>query len=133
MELLGYQAQVALEYAGITVNKNTIPGDKASPFYPSGIRLGTPALTSRGMKEADMIKVAAWIKRVLQEIKGLDLPTEQEKRKDFIKDIKKLLVKNKNLQKIKAEVEEFTKKYPIPGLYKHYGGRFRFLFACNIE
>lgn len=122
---LGYQAQVALEYAGITVNKNTIPGDKASPFYPSGIRLGTPALTSRGMKEADMIKVAAWIKRVLQEIKGLDLPTEQEKRKDFIKDIKKLLVKNKNLQKIKAEVEDFTKKYPIPGLYKHYGTKNR--------
>lgn len=80
---LGYQAQFALEEAGITVNKNTIPGEPASPFYPSGIRLGTPALTTRGMKEKDMVKIAAWIKRVLEEVRGLDLPKEQEKKKRF--------------------------------------------------
>lgn len=113
---MGYQAQVALEYAGITVNKNTIPGEKASPFYPSGVRLGTPALTSRGMKEKEMIKIAAWIKRVFEEIRGLDLPKEQDQRKDFIKAVKKQLAKNKNLAQIKKEIATFAKKYPVPGI-----------------
>lgn len=113
---LGYQAQYALEEAGITVNKNTIPGEPASPFYPSGIRLGTPALTSRGMKEGDMVKIAGWIKRVLEEIRGLDLPKEQEQRKEFLKAIKEKLKKNKNLKKIRKEVESFAGKFPVPGI-----------------
>lgn len=113
---LGYQAQYALEEAGITVNKNTIPGEPASPFYPSGIRLGTPALTTRGMKVADMIKISGWIKRVLEEIRGLDLPKEQDKRKDFLKDVKKKLHGNKNLQQIRKEVESFAGKFPVPGI-----------------
>ncbi len=113
---MGYQAQYALEEAGITVNKNTIPGEPASPFYPSGIRLGTPALTTRGMKEKDMIKVAGWIKRVLEEIRGLDLPKEQDKRKDFLKEVKIKLRQNKNLKQIKAEVESFAGKFPVPGI-----------------
>ncbi len=113
---LGYQAQYALEEAGITVNKNTIPGEPASPFYPSGIRLGTPALTTRGMKEKDMVKIAAWIKRVLEEIRGLDLPKEQEKRKDFLKEAKAILGKNKNLKQIRKEVEAFAGKFPVPGI-----------------
>lgn len=113
---LGYQAQYALEAAGITVNKNTIPGEPASPFYPSGIRLGTPALTSRGMKEKDMVKIAGWIKRVLEEIKGYDLPKEQDKRKDFLKEAKHKLHQNKNLKKIRQEVERFAGKFPVPGV-----------------
>lgn len=113
---LGYQAQYALEEAGITVNKNTIPGEPASPFYPSGIRLGTPALTTRGMKEKDMVKIAAWIKRVLEEIRGLDLPKEQNKRKDFLKEIKLKLKANKNLKKIRQEIEQFAGKFPVPGI-----------------
>ena len=113
---MGYQAQYALEEAGITVNKNTVPKEPASPFYPSGIRLGTPALTSRGMKEKDMIKIAGWIKRVLEEIRGLDLPKEQKKRKDFLKEVKEKLHKNKNLKKIRKEVEEFAGKFPVPGI-----------------
>ncbi|OGE62668.1 hypothetical protein A2964_02770 [Candidatus Daviesbacteria bacterium RIFCSPLOWO2_01_FULL_40_27] len=113
---MGYQAQYALEEAGITVNKNTIPGEPASPFYPSGIRLGTPALTSRGMKEEDMVKIADWIKRVLEEIRGLDLPRKQEKRKDFLKEIKIKLHKNKNLKRIRKEVENFAGKFPVPGI-----------------
>lgn len=113
---LGYQAQYALEEAGITVNKNTIPGEPASPFYPSGIRLGTPALTTRGMKEKDMIKIAGWIKRVLEEIRGLDLPKEQEDRKDFLKEAKVILGKNKNLKIIRAEIEKFAGKFPVPGI-----------------
>ncbi len=113
---LGYQAQYALEEAGITVNKNTIPGEPASPFYPSGIRLGTPALTSRGMKEKEMVKIAAWIKRALEEIRGLDLPKEQDKRKDFLKEVKAKLHRNRNLKQIRKEVESFAKKYPVPGV-----------------
>ncbi len=113
---LGYQAQYALEEAGITVNKNTIPGEPASPFYPSGIRLGTPALTTRGMDEKDMIKIASWIKRALEEIRGLDLPKEQEKRKDFLKEAKAKLRQNKNLKQIRKEVEAFAGKFPVPGI-----------------
>jgi len=113
---MGYQAQYALEEAGITVNKNTIPGEPASPFYPSGIRLGTPALTTRGMKEKDMVKIASWIKRVLEEIRGLDLPKEQDKRKDFLKEVKIKLKENKNLKQIRKEVESFAGKFPVPGI-----------------
>lgn len=113
---MGYQAQYALETAGITVNKNTIPNEPVSPFYPSGIRLGTPALTSRGMKEKEMKRIAEWIKRALEEIRGLDLPKEQDKRRDYLKETKKTLSKNKNLLKIKKEIELFTKKFPVPGI-----------------
>lgn len=113
---MGYQAQYALEEAGITVNKNTIPGEPASPFYPSGIRLGTPALTSRGMKEKEMKKIASWIKRALEEIRGFDLPKEQEARKDFLKETKIKLHQNKNLKKIRKEIKEFASKYPVPGI-----------------
>lgn len=113
---MGYQAQYALEEAGITVNKNTIPEDPASAFYPSGIRLGTPALTTRGMKASDMIKIAGWIKRALEEIRGLDLPREQGSRKDFLKEVKKEIRKNKNLKDIRNEVEKFAGKFPVPGI-----------------
>lgn len=57
----GKDAEAALGKAGVTVNKNTVPFDKRSPFDPSGIRLGTPALTTRGMKEAEMEQIGAWI------------------------------------------------------------------------
>ncbi len=113
---MGYQGQYALETAGITVNKNTIPKDPVSAFYPSGIRMGTPALTTRGMKEKDMIKIASWIKRALEEIRGLDIPEEQKERAPFIKEVKKKLAVNKNLLKIKKEIKEFTAKFPVPGI-----------------
>lgn len=113
---MGYQAQFALEEVGITVNRNTVPGEEASAFYPSGVRLGTPAITTRGMKEVDMKKIAGWILQVLEEIRGMDLPKEQEKRKDFLKEIKQKLRENENLKKIKKEVEEFAGKFPVPGI-----------------
>lgn len=63
--LTGKAAQIALDKAHITANKNTVPGETRSPFQTSGIRLGTPAVTSRGMLEADMVKIAAAIDLVL--------------------------------------------------------------------
>ena len=60
-ELKGKEAESALGKAGITVNKNTVPFDPRPPFDPSGIRLGTPALTTRGLKETEMDQVAEWI------------------------------------------------------------------------
>jgi glycine hydroxymethyltransferase len=64
--ILGSEAEAALGAAGITVNKNAIPFDKNPPMKPSGIRLGTPALTTRGMKEAEMRTIAAWIAEALE-------------------------------------------------------------------
>ena len=67
--LTGKEAEAILEQAHITCNKNMIPGDKRSPFVTSGIRLGTPALTTRGLKENHMELVAQWIDTVLRNSK----------------------------------------------------------------
>jgi glycine hydroxymethyltransferase len=64
-ELTGRDAEASLEAAGITVNKNTVPGETRSPFVTSGLRIGTPALTTRGMAESQMAQVADWIGEVL--------------------------------------------------------------------
>ena len=64
-ETTGKDAENALEHAGITVNKNTVPGEKRSPFVTSGIRIGTPALTSRGMKTEEMKTIASFIKEAI--------------------------------------------------------------------
>ena len=66
-EMTGKQMETLLEDANITVNKNTVPNETRSPFVTSGIRVGTPAATSRGLKEPEMKKVAGWIARVLRE------------------------------------------------------------------
>lgn len=87
----GKEAEKALGKAGITVNKNTIPFDPRSPFDPSGIRLGTPALTTRGMKEKEMIQVAAWIDAAL-----VNHDDESE------------------LEKIHQAVTEFCLEFPLP-------------------
>lgn len=65
-DLTGIDAENALEHAGIVVNKNSVPFDKKGPSVTSGIRLGTPALTTRGMKEREMKTIAKWITRVLE-------------------------------------------------------------------
>lgn len=65
-DITGKDAEIALDRAGITVNKNTVPNEKRSPFVTSGVRIGTPALTTRGMKENEMKVIAGWIAQVLK-------------------------------------------------------------------
>lgn len=72
-DLTGKVAEAALDESGITVNKNTIPNEKRSPFVTSGIRIGTPALTTRGMKESEMKQIAQWISLVLKNNANLDI------------------------------------------------------------
>jgi glycine hydroxymethyltransferase len=64
-ELTGKEAEATLEEAGITANKNAVPFDTRSPFVTSGIRIGTPATTSRGLKEDEMRQIGEWIARAL--------------------------------------------------------------------
>ncbi len=87
LEVNGSTAALALEKAGIIVNKNTVPFDTASPFNPSGIRLGTPAVTTRGMKEKEMEIIADWIGDVITNL-------DNEKRlKEINNEVKKLCSK----------------------------------------
>jgi glycine hydroxymethyltransferase len=90
--ILGYEAETALGEAGITVNKNAIPYDTNPPMKPSGIRIGTPALTTRGMKEPEMRVIAGWIAQ------ALDHRTDSAK-----------------LQKIRGQVRELAENFPLYG------------------
>jgi glycine hydroxymethyltransferase len=78
--LTGKDCQAALDQAGITINKNTIPFETRSPFQASGIRLGTPAVTSRGMKEAEMAAIADMISEVLLDLKNTEAITKVRQR-----------------------------------------------------
>jgi len=66
-DLTGKEAQVALDRAGITLNKNTVPDDPRSPFVTSGVRIGTPSVTTQGMAETEMAEIATLIARVLSD------------------------------------------------------------------
>ena len=110
----GAIAAIALEVAGIVVNKNAVPNDPNPPFYPSGIRLGTPAITTRGMKEKEMRKIAAWINQVIDEVKNEKLPQEKDARSEFMKNFRAKIAKNKKLLAIAKEVKMLTQKFPVP-------------------
>ena len=89
-DLTGKDAEAALEASGITVNKNTVPGETRSPFVTSGLRIGTPALTSRGMKEPEMKRIAGWIFQVLES------PSNESR-----------------ILRIRGEVLEFCEEFPL--------------------
>jgi glycine hydroxymethyltransferase len=110
---LGTQAAFAMDVAGIYANKNTIPNEPCSPFYPSGVRLGTPLVTTRGMKEADMRKIAVWIVRVIEVIKDESLPQKKGERGKFIKEFKAKYQANSELLAIAQEVKTFTQNYKL--------------------
>lgn len=110
---LGKQVAFAMDVAGIYANANTVPSEIVSPFYPSGVRIGTPLVTSRGMKEPEMEMIAAWIARVVEVIKGEELPKDKTKRASFISEFEQRAVKNKKLKAIRKEVLSLTKGYPL--------------------
>jgi len=110
----GAIAALAMEVAGIEANKNGVPNDTNPPFYPSGIRLGTPAITTRGMKEREMVKVAKWINDAIAEVQNLNLPKDKAERSIFWKKFKAETYKNKNLLTIAAEIRELCKRFPLP-------------------
>ena len=89
--LSGKDCQITLDEAGITTNKNTIPFETRSPFQASGIRLGTPAVTTRGMREPEMAAIADMISEVLMDIKNLDAAHE-----------------------VRHRVRELTARFPLP-------------------
>ena len=90
----GKLIQNALDHAGITVNKNTVPYEPSTPFNPSGIRLGTPAITTRGMKESEMKVIASGLARVIKSKGDLSVSA-----------------------KVKEEIMELTREFPVyPGL-----------------
>ncbi|MFZ2882014.1 MAG: serine hydroxymethyltransferase, partial [Candidatus Moraniibacteriota bacterium] len=109
----GVFLQEALDAVGITLNKNTIPSDPSSPFYPSGVRLGTPFITVRGMKEKEMKKIADWIADVMEEIKDFQFPEKKEDFKAVIKKFRVFIEKNKKFKKIHQEVKNLCKKFPL--------------------
>ena len=86
----GKQAENTLVKSDITANKNMVPYDDKSPFITSGIRLGTPAVTTRGMKEKDMAQIAAWIDRLITDIEN-----------------------ESTITKVKGEVNEYMKAFPL--------------------
>ena len=91
--LTGKIAEAALDKAGITANKNMIPYDQRKPLDPSGIRLGTPALTTRGMKEPEMQRVGTWILEVFRHAADATV-----------------------IERVRGEIREFTQSFPVPGI-----------------
>ncbi len=111
----GRVAALALEKSGVVLNYNGVPYDTMPPLYASGIRLGTPAITTRGMKKKDMKKVAEWIDRAIKEVEGSMLSaTDKEQRQEQMKEYRRLIRKNKNLSKIATEIKAFCKGFPLP-------------------
>jgi len=105
--------QDALDEAGITLNKNTVPKEPCSPFNPSWIRMWTPIMTMRGMKEPEMEKIASWINDVFEIVKGFDYSPDKEERKIIKKEFKEFLKDNSDLKNIKDEIKIFCEKFPI--------------------
>jgi glycine hydroxymethyltransferase len=111
----GVFLQDALDRVGITVNKNTIPAEPASPFYPSGVRLGTPAATTRGMREPEMDQLAAWIATVAEEIREFQLPAGREDRAARLEAFRGAIERNERLAAMREEVRKLCLRFPVPG------------------
>ena len=116
--LLGNTAAEALEAANIVLNRNSIPFDPNPPFFPSGIRLGTPGITSRGMKEPEMKKIAGYINEAITAVAKtkirLNIANEQERKRDVRQD---LVNQTSELKDIKKKVELLCRRFPLNKVY----------------
>lgn len=83
-------------------------------FYPSGIRLGTPGITTRGMKEKEITKISGWILKVVDHVKGKIIPEGKEERILFMKSFRKEIREDEFLKKIALEVKNLCKSFPVP-------------------
>lgn len=107
----GIFMQEALDHAGITLNKNTIPHEPSSPFYPSGIRMGTPIMTMRGMREKEMQKVWNSIAHVAEIIREFQF--RDEEKKDILANFRNFIHSHDQLKQIREEVRTLCKQFPI--------------------
>lgn len=117
-DVIGNLAAEALEAANIVLNRNSVPFDSNPPFYPSGIRMGTPGITSRGMKEKEMIKIATWISDIIDDIVRIQDKQElsfAQVKKSSVR--KKIIASSKTIKEVKKEVLKLCKKFPIQGEY----------------
>lgn len=116
--VIGNLAAEALEAANITLNRNAVPFDANPPFYPSGMRLGTPGITSRGMKEKEMEKIGKWITEVIEDVarikKDMKIEFAQEKQASVRKEI---IAQSKKIKEVKKLVIALCKKFPIKDQY----------------
>ncbi len=111
----GTQLAYAMAQAGLYANKNTVPNEPHSPFYPSGVRLGTPSVTTRGMKEPEMAQIAGWIKEIEGLTSHFALPTDKSDkvaRRELIKSAKAWAKSESRLAEIRREVNELCARFP---------------------
>jgi glycine hydroxymethyltransferase len=112
----GMFLHLGLEAIGLYANRNMVPGDQSSPFFPSGLRLGSPAATSRGMGVKEMHQIADFIKRVSDHILAIPFPMDKEERKVAMKEFRKTLKTDAFYAEMRQEVKEMCEAFSLPGL-----------------
>jgi len=109
----GSQVAYALDVAGIYANRNTVPQEPGSPFYPSGLRVGTPLVTTRGLKEVEMKQIGKWMKRVVDIATKEALPIEKTEKAAHIQKMRLIYDKNTDLLSIAEEVKTMVSQRPL--------------------
>ncbi len=109
----GTQLAYAMAQAGLVANKNTVPDEPNSPFYPSGVRIGTPSVTTRGMKEKEMEQIADWITEIEKLTRQFDLPKDKAQRKMILQAAREWAEQAPELKRIREEVRSLCKAFPV--------------------